>query len=97
METMSSFNNSEIRYYLLLCRRFPGDARWRELLHEELELRRAYRSDEPRTVYKVDDTWYFTKEDAQTWIDNMVWDEPPTMTTGTMTGREFGRLRCDEC
>lgn len=96
--TVNDWNNEDIRAALKTCRRFPGDRACRERLQRLLEKRRRYRSDEPMTVYLMDvgegNQWFESMEDVQSWLDNAEPDTPYTYETGTMTGREFGNLRC---
>ena len=101
--TVEAFNNSEIHHYIWLCRQYPAHKGYRERLRECLEERRYHRSDAPETVYLVDfggeKVWFRTMEIAQTWIDNIEYDEDclPTVTTGIKTGREMGQMHCWEC
>lgn len=101
-DTVEAFNRNEIHNYISLLRRHPGDKLYIERLQECLETRRFHRSDEPVTVYLVDfgggDKVYFrTMEAAQPWIDEVDWDDAPTVTTAVKTGREMGLMYCWEC
>lgn len=100
-DTVEVFNNNEIRHCIQMLRLYPNEKLYRNRLQERLEERRFHRSDEPVTVYLVDfggDQVYFrTMEDAQPWIDEMDWDEPPIVTTAIRTGREMGQMHCWEC